>query len=38
MAFASLYQLGDAAGCVDLLTHTQRLPEAALFARTFAPR
>jgi len=37
LAFASLFQLGDAGGCVDLLTKTQRTPEAALFARTYAP-
>ncbi|VDB90110.1 unnamed protein product [Peniophora sp. CBMAI 1063] len=37
MAFATLFQLGDAAGCVDLLGKTQRLPEAALFARTYVP-
>jgi coatomer subunit beta' len=38
LAFASLFQLGDAKGCVDLLAKTQRIPEAALFARTYAPR
>lgn len=38
MAFASLLQLGDASGCVDLLVKTDRAPEAALFARTYAPR
>ncbi|KAK0499429.1 coatomer WD associated region-domain-containing protein [Armillaria luteobubalina] len=37
LAFASLFQLGDANSCVDLLVKTQRAPEAALFARTYAP-
>lgn len=38
MAFATLFQLGDAKQCIDLLVKTQRAPEAALFARTYAPR
>ena len=38
LAFATLLQLGDANACVDLLVKTQRQPEAALFARTYAPR
>lgn len=38
LAFATLFQLGDAKACVDLLAKTQRIPEAALFARTYAPR
>ncbi|KAK0243454.1 coatomer protein [Armillaria nabsnona] len=37
LAFASMFQLGDANSCVDLLVKTQRAPEAALFARTYAP-
>ncbi|KAK0190304.1 coatomer protein [Armillaria mellea] len=37
LAFASLFQLGDANSCVDLLVKTQRAPEAALFARTYTP-
>ncbi|KAK0207142.1 coatomer protein [Desarmillaria ectypa] len=37
LAFASMFQLGDAKSCVDLLVKTQRAPEAALFARTYAP-
>jgi len=37
LAFAILLQLGDSTACVDLLTKTQRAPEAALFARTYAP-
>ena len=38
LAFATLFQTGDAKACVDLLAKTQRMPEAALFARTYAPR
>lgn len=38
LAFASLFQIGDANACVDLLAKTQRMPEAALFARTYTPR
>ena len=38
LAFAILLQLGDSTACVDLLTKTHRAPEAALFARTYAPR
>jgi coatomer subunit beta' len=38
LAFATLFQLGDPSACVDLLVKTQRAPEAALFARTYAPR
>ena len=38
LAFATLFQLGDADACIDLLIDTQRAPEAALFARTYAPR
>ncbi|ETW83757.1 hypothetical protein HETIRDRAFT_415508 [Heterobasidion irregulare TC 32-1] len=37
LAFASLLQLGNAKACVDLLVKTHRAPEAALFARTYAP-
>ncbi|KAF7370716.1 Coatomer subunit beta' [Mycena sanguinolenta] len=37
LAFATLLQLGDAGACVDLLINTGRAPEAALFARTYAP-
>ncbi|SJL02680.1 probable SEC27-coatomer complex beta subunit [Armillaria ostoyae] len=37
LAFASMFQLGDVNSCVDLLVKTQRAPEAALFARTYAP-
>ena len=38
LAFAILLQLGNSTACIDLLTKTQRAPEAALFARTYAPR
>ncbi|TFY80045.1 hypothetical protein EWM64_g3966 [Hericium alpestre] len=37
LAFATLFQTGDAKACTDLLVKTQRIPEAALFARTYAP-
>ncbi|KIM41967.1 hypothetical protein M413DRAFT_27504 [Hebeloma cylindrosporum] len=37
LAFAITLQLADASACVDLLVKTQRAPEAALFARTYAP-
>jgi coatomer subunit beta' len=37
LAFAAVWQLGDADKCVDLLVKTERAPEAALFARTYAP-
>jgi coatomer subunit beta' len=38
LAFATLFQLGDTKSCVDLLVKTKRTPEAAIFARTYAPR
>ena len=37
VAFAALLQMGDTSACVDLLLSTDRIPEAALFARTYAP-
>ncbi|KAL5529865.1 SEC27 [Sanghuangporus sanghuang] len=37
LAFACKLQLGDTEGCVDLLVKTERAPEAAFFARTYAP-
>ncbi|EKM79756.1 hypothetical protein AGABI1DRAFT_127441 [Agaricus bisporus var. burnettii JB137-S8] len=37
LAFAVLLQLGEPEKCVDLLVKTGRAPEAALFARTYAP-
>lgn len=38
IAFAARLSLGEAEPCVDLLLATDRAPEAALFARTYAPR
>ena len=37
LAFAITLQLGDSPACIDLLIKTHRAPEAALFARTYAP-
>lgn len=37
IAFAAYLQLGDAKSCIDLLSNTGRLPEAALFARSYHP-
>ena len=37
IAFAAFLQLGDGASCVELLSKTGRLPEAALFARSYHP-
>ena len=37
ITFAAYLQLGDAASCIELLSSTGRLPEAALFARTYHP-
>lgn len=37
IAFAAYLQLGDTAACIDLLADTGRLPEAALFARSYNP-
>ena len=36
LAFAASFQCGDTRACVDLLVKTDRAPEAALFARTYA--
>ncbi|ORY30022.1 coatomer WD associated region-domain-containing protein [Naematelia encephala] len=38
IAFAAYLQLGEPAACVELLASTGRLPEAALFARSYAPQ
>jgi coatomer subunit beta' len=38
LAFATSFQLGDVQSCMDILVKTQRTSEAALFARTYAPR
>ncbi|BGP53614.1 hypothetical protein JCM8202_002538 [Rhodotorula sphaerocarpa] len=37
VAFAAALQLGDAPACVETLLATDRAPEAAIFARTYAP-
>ncbi|EPQ58853.1 coatomer protein [Gloeophyllum trabeum ATCC 11539] len=37
LAFATLFQLGNTKACVDLLIKTERIPEAAMFARTYSP-
>jgi len=37
LAFAASLQLGDPNPCIDLLEAADRIPEAALFARTYAP-
>lgn len=37
IAFAAALQLGDIESCVSILLATDRAPEAALFARTYAP-
>jgi len=37
IAFSCQLQLGAPDECVDILLSTERLPEAALFARTYAP-
>jgi coatomer subunit beta' len=37
VAFAASYILGDVHQCVDMLLHIGRVPEAALFARTYVP-
>ena len=38
IAFAAYLQLGDSQSCVDLLAKTGRLPEAAMFARSYHPQ
>jgi len=37
LAVAALMQVGDTGGVVDVLVSAKRFPEAALFARTYAP-
>ncbi|RKP07896.1 coatomer WD associated region-domain-containing protein [Thamnocephalis sphaerospora] len=37
IAFACWLQLGNAQECLDLLVKTERIPEAAIFARTYLP-
>ena len=38
LAFACLLQTGNPKACIDLLVSTDRIPEAAFFARTYLPR
>ena len=37
IAFASYLQLGDTQSCISLLAATGRIPEAAIFARSYQP-
>ncbi|KAJ1343835.1 hypothetical protein BSLG_001646 [Batrachochytrium salamandrivorans] len=37
VAFVCLFLLGQTEQCIDLLVQTGRMPEAALFAKTYAP-
>ncbi len=37
VAFLALFLLGQVDACVELLSSSGRLPEAAFFARTYAP-
>ena len=37
LAFAALLQTGDVRACVEVLRESDRVPEAAMFARTYAP-
>jgi len=38
VSFVCLFLLGQLDECINLLVSTKRLPEAAFFARTYAPR
>jgi coatomer subunit beta' len=38
IAFACWLQLARTQECIDLLVKTDRIPEAAIFARTYMPR
>lgn len=38
ISFLCSYVAGDLERCVDILVNTERLPEAAFFARTYLPR
>lgn len=38
IAFSALYELGELEQVIDLLIKTDRIPEAAVFARTYAPQ
>lgn len=37
ISFLSMFMLGDVNACLDILINTNRLPEAAFFARTYIP-
>lgn len=37
ISFLSMFLLGDVDRCLDILIETNRLPEAAFFARTYIP-
>ena len=37
ISFLSYFLLGDLDKCIDILIKTDRIPEAAMFARTYAP-
>lgn len=37
ISFLSMFMLGDLDSCLDILINTNRLPEAAFFARTYIP-
>ncbi|KXJ88268.1 coatomer WD associated region-domain-containing protein [Microdochium bolleyi] len=37
VAFTAKWLLGDAAGCIDVLTKTNRMAEAVLFSQTYKP-
>jgi coatomer subunit beta' len=38
VAFACYLQLGQVEECIEILIKTDRIPEAAMFARTYLPR
>ena len=38
ISFISYYLLGNTQNCLDVLTEARRIPEAAFFAKTYAPR
>lgn len=37
ISFLSMFMLGDIESCLDILINTNRLPEAAFFARSYIP-
>ena len=38
VAFMSLFMMGEIDQCIDVLVKSGRLPEAAIMARSYAPR